>query len=133
MKPDPAPTLAGTTVTLPYVADPLVGYGEFVLANPGPEAITAAVESLWFESSDQRRSLSPASLFAPEERRALDAHALSVEPGAVLTFQAGFPPFPYEPPFGASAAVGIRLRVGNAALEARSPLQFVRRWPQEAS
>ncbi len=129
---DPVATLTGEPVTIQYVADPRAGHGQFVLANPGSTPISAEVDALWFQAGEGRRPLPVASIFAPEDNRSLDPHTLRVEPGATLRFWVGFPAIAYEPPFGEAAAVGLRLRLGDTVLEARSPLQFLRRWPRGA-
>jgi len=126
----PAPTLTGETVTITYTADPKAGHGQFLLANPGSTAVSASVDSVWFEAGTQKQALSGISIFDPDHNQTLDAHDLRVPAGATLRFWVGFPPIAHEPAFGESTAVGLVLRIGGEVLEARSPLQYVRRWPR---
>jgi hypothetical protein len=126
------PTLTGEPVEISYVADPHVGRGEFVLANPGPAPLSASVETAWFEADAQRRPLSGVTVFDLDHDQTLDAHALRVEAGDTLRFWLGFPRIAYEPQVGEAAAVGLRLRAGDTLLEARSPVRFLRRWPRGA-
>ncbi|HEX2269527.1 MAG TPA: hypothetical protein VHH35_08335 [Pyrinomonadaceae bacterium] len=60
----------------------------------------------------------------------VDPQDFKVEAQSVLNFLVGFPAVAYEPPFGESVAVGFRLQVNGAELEALSPITFVRRLPR---
>lgn len=80
-----------------------------------------------------RRELSGIAVFDPSPDHAgaqpPDQHTLRVDAGATRAFGFGFDAFSYEPRFGETVTVGVRMRVGAQVLAAKSPLRYVRRWP----
>ena len=125
--------LIGETVTVSYVADPSMGYGRFRLENCGTVAVTAVVESVWLELGEHRQPLTDITVFDLEQEQMVNPAGFKVDAEATLSFLVGFPRIAYEPRFGESVAVGLRLRVNDAALQAKSPIQFVRRIPRSGS
>ena len=122
--------LTGEAVTVSYVADPSVGHGKFRLENRGAVAVTVAVESAWLELGEHLQSLERISVFDLDEDRSLGSESFRVEAGTTVTFLLGFPKIAYEPRFGESTTVGLRLSVSGAEIQALSPLRFIRRIPK---
>lgn len=128
-------TLSGETVTIAYVADPRVSHGRFLIANAdaGAGDAIATLEAAWLETGDGRRELSGVQLFDPslpqKDDRPPDQRSVRIDAGASRAFEVSFDAVSYEPPFGELVAVGVRMRIGELVLEAKSPLQYVRRWP----
>lgn len=123
----PGPRLIGEAVTVSYVADPSVGHGRFRLENHESVAVTAAVESAWLELGALRQPLAGITVFDLDQDRMVDPAGFTVDAKATLTFLVGFPRVVYEPRFGESSAVGLRLTVNGTGQQALSPLVFVRR------
>src|SRR6266568_505739 len=94
---DSVATLTGNTVTVNYEGDAHAGYGEFVLSNAGPAAISVAAESVWLEVKGERHPLSKITLFDPERSTTLDAADFKVAPGGILRFWVSFLSIAYEP------------------------------------
>ena len=130
----PALTLTGEVVEISYIADPEVGYGRFIFSNSGSSAVTVSIESAWLETGTGRQPIASIKVFDPAQEmdgeQPRDPHRLQVTPGATRKFGIGFGSIAYEPSFGESVAVGLRVRSGKIMLEARSPLRFIRRWPR---
>lgn len=127
--PHPDPRLIGETVTISYVADPSIGYGQFRLENRGAVAVTAAVESAWLELGGHRQPLAGVTVFDLDQDRMVDPESFEVDAEATVRFLVGFPRVAHEPRFGESSAVGLRLNVNGAELQALSLIEFVRRIP----
>ncbi|MBW4528045.1 MAG: hypothetical protein KME18_23165 [Phormidium tanganyikae FI6-MK23] len=123
--------LIGETVTISYVADPGISRGQFRLENHGTTAISAKVEAVWLEREEQE-PLTEISIFDLAQEQTVSSEHLVVQAGAAMTFLAGFPRIAYEPQFGETVAVGLRLIVDGVALEALSPIEFVRRIPRRS-
>lgn len=121
--------LIGETVTVSYVADPSVGHGQFRLENRGAVAVTVAVELAWLELGGHRHTLASITVFDLDQDRMVNLEGFKVDTKATLSFLLGFPKVAHEPRFGESSAVGLRLRVNGAELQALSPIKFVRRFP----
>lgn len=129
-------TLHGETVTLDYIANPRASHGRFLMTNGGDADAVATLEAAWLETSAGRRDLSGVQVFDPslpqKDDRPPDHRTVRIEAGASRSFDVSFDGVSYEPAFGETVAVGIRMRIGEQVLEAKSPLQYVRRWPLEA-
>ncbi|MBI2930808.1 MAG: hypothetical protein HYY16_04085 [Planctomycetes bacterium] len=121
--------LIGEAVTVSYVADPSVGYGQFRLENDEDVPAMAAVESAWLEFDDQRKPLAGVTVFDRAQEKMVNPDRFEVGAKATLSLMVGFPPTTYEPHFGESSAVGLRVRVDGVVLQALSSLKFVRRIP----
>lgn len=121
--------LTGETVTINYVANPSVGHGQFHLENHGTVAVKAAVESAWLKLGEHRHPLIDITVFDLGQDQMLNLESFKVDAKATLSFLLGFPKVAHEPRFGESSAVGLRLRVDGAELQALSPIKFVRRFP----
>jgi hypothetical protein len=126
----PGPQLIGETVTINYVADPSMGHGRFRLENHEAVAVTAAVESAWLELGGHRQPLAGITVFDLGQDQMVDPTHLKVDANATLTFLVGFPTVAYEPRFGESCNVGLRISVNGAEQQALSPVSFVRRIPR---
>lgn len=124
---NPTFQLIGETVTVNYVADPSVGYGRFRLENREAVVATAAVESVWLELGERRHLLTDITVFDLDQEQTVNPAGFEVGAGATLVFLVGFPRIAYEPPFGESVAVGLRLCVNGTELGAKSSIQLVRR------
>ncbi len=122
--------LTGETVIVSYVSDPSLGYGRFRLENKGSRQLTAAVESAWLELGERQQPLGSLTVFDVDHDRNLDPNGFDLAPGASLTFLLSFPTVPYQPPFGESTAVGLRLSADHTELQALSPIRFERRIPR---
>lgn len=122
--------LIGETVTVSYVADPSVGHGQFRLENRGVVAVMAAVESAWLELGAYRQPLASFTVFDLAQEQMVNPQSFTVDAGATMTFLLGFPRVAYEPRFGESTAVGIRLRANSVELQALSAIVFERRIPR---
>lgn len=122
--------LIGETVIVSYVADPSVGHGQFRLENRGAVAVVAAVESAWLEFGAHRQPLAEVTVFDLDQEQTVNPGGFKVEARATVTFMLGFPKVAYEPRFGESSAVGVRLSVNGAELQALSPIVFQRRIPR---
>ncbi len=125
------PQLIGEAVTVSYVADPSMGHGQFRLENHGDIAVIATVESAWLELGERRLSLDRISVFDLDKDRMVNPDSFEVGAKATMKFLIGFPAISYEPPFGESSAVGLRIRVNGNELKALSPIKFVRRIPRD--
>jgi hypothetical protein len=123
-------SLTGETVNISYVGDPAVGHGEFRLNNAGDTPIFAAVAAAWLELGNQRRPLQQVTIFDLAQEHMVDPQRFEVGPKASLSFLLGFPSVSYAPPFGESAAVGLKLTANGTDVSAVSPLKFVRRIPR---
>ena len=124
------PQLIGETVTVSYVADPSVGHGRFRLENHEAVAVTAAVESAWLELGGHRQPLAGITVFDLDQDRMVNPASFRIDAEATVTFMLGFPKVAYEPRFGESSAVGLRLSVNGAELQALSPIVFEPRIPR---
>ena len=124
--------LGGETVTVSYIADPSVGHGQFRLENYGTAAVMASVTSAWLELGTHRQPLPAITVYNLDHEQTLDPESFRVDAGATMRFLIGFPEFAYEPHFGESTAVGLRLKVHGAEIQALSPVKFVRRHPRES-
>jgi hypothetical protein len=122
--------LIGEPVPVSYVADPSVGYGQFRLENRGHKAVTAAVQSAWLELGARQQPLSDITVFDLDQELMVNPESYKVDAKAIVRFRVGFPRFAHEPRFGESSAVGLRLSVNSAELQAKSPIEFVRRIPR---
>jgi hypothetical protein len=122
--------LIGEAVTVSYVADPSVGYGQFRLENLGDNAVTAAVQSAWLKLGARQQPLADITVFDLDQERMVNPESYKVDAKAIVRFLVGFPSFAHEPRFGESIAVGLRLSVNSAELQAQSPIEFVRRIPR---
>src|SRR5712691_4238223 len=120
-------SLIGSTVVVNYVADPSFGHGQFRLENRGVVAVTAAVAAGWLELGDRQEPLARVTVFDLDQDRMVDPSSFSVEAGATMSFLLGFPERVYEPRFGESVAVGLRLGANGVELQARSRIEYVRR------
>jgi len=129
--PHSALQLVGETVTISYVADPSVGHGEFRLENSGDVAVTAAVESAWLELGARRQPLADVTVFDLDQDQMVNPKSFKVDAKTTLKFLVGFPRVTYEPRFGESSALGLRLNINGTELQALSPLKFVRRIPYD--
>ena len=127
---DSGAELVGETVTVSYVADPAMGHGQFRLHNHGATAATASVASAWLELGGDRRPLADITVFDLEQEQMVNPDNFKVDGTKTLGFLLGFPRVAHEPRFGESSAVGLRLRVDGAELQALSPIKFVRRVPR---
>ena len=121
--------LIGESVTLSYLADPGVSYGQFRLENRQDTAATVVVERAWLALGEREQQLEAVSLFDRGREQNLDPQGFVVAGGAALQLLVGFPKVAYEPPPGETCAVGLRVRVDDLPREALSPIQFVRRVP----
>lgn len=121
--------LIGETVTVNYVANPSAGHGQFRLENRGTFAVTAAVELAWLEFGGRRKSLVGITVFDLEQERMVNPNTFKVGAEVTMMFLVGFPKIDYEPRFGESTTVGLRLRVNGTEIQALSPIKFVRRIP----
>ena len=126
----PRVSLTGAAVDISYVADPAIGHGEFRLSNAGDAPIFAAVTVAWLELGDQRKPLHQLTVFDLAQEHMVNPQHFQVGPKATLGFLLGFPSMPYEPRFGESAAVGVKLTANGTEVTATSPLKFVRRMPR---
>jgi hypothetical protein len=124
--------LIGETVTVSYIVDPSVGHGQFRLENHGTVAVMAVIESVWLELGAQRRPLSGITVYNLDHEQTVNTERFNVDAGASMRFLVGFPVVAYEPRFGESTAVGLRLSVDGAEFQALSPVEFVRRHPRES-
>lgn len=122
--------LAGETVEISYVADPVIGHGQFRLENGGMNAVSATVESAWLTLGARQQPLTEVSVYVTGEEQTVDSQNFEVKAQAILNFLLGFPAVAYEPVFGESVAVGLRLQADGMELEAFSPITFVRRLPR---
>jgi hypothetical protein len=120
--------VTGEPVVISYLADPLVGRGQFRLENHGDSTAQTAVESVWLRIDRQRQPVSHISLFDVGTERPLDPEHPSVAPGETVTFLLGFPRVPSEG--SGDVAVGLRLAGGTTPIEAESHIQIVRRIPR---
>jgi len=120
----------GETVIVSYIADPSLGYGRFRLENHGLATVTAAVESAWIELAGHGRPLAKFSIFDLDREQTVNAAGFNVARETDLRFLVSFPKIAYIPGFGASAAVGVLLRVDDLELQAVSTIQFENRIPQ---
>ena len=122
--------LTGQPVEISYVADPVIGHGQFRLENHRAQAVTASVQSAWLQLGPRQQALTQVTVYVLGEEQMVDPQDFKVEAQSALDFLLGFPAVAYEPPFGESVAVGLRLQVNGAELEALSPITFVRRLPR---
>lgn len=122
--------LTGEPVEISYVADPTIGHGQFRLENRGANAASASVKAAWLQLGPRRQSLTGVSVYVLGEEQMVDPQDFKVDAQSTLNFLLGFPAVAYEPPAGESVAVGLRLQVNGAELEALSPITFVRRLPR---
>jgi hypothetical protein len=123
-------SLTGETVNISYVSDPAIGHGEFRLNNAGDTPIVAAVSAAWLELGDQHKPLAQFTVFDLAQEHMVDPHHVEVGPKTSLGFLLGFPSMSYEPRFGESAAVGVKLTANGTEVTAMSPLKFIRRIPR---
>lgn len=121
--------LIGETVTVSYVADPAVGYGQFRLKNHGTVDVIAAVQSVWLEIGEQRQTFAEVTVFDLEQDQMVNPQAFTVHASKELAFMVGFPRVNYEPSFGELSGVGLQLKVNDDELQALSPIRFERRIP----
>ncbi len=126
---DSYPRLMGEPVTISYVADPGLSRGQFRLENHGTAAITAKVEAVWLEREGQQ-PLTEITIFNLEQEQTVSPENLTVQAGTAMTFLVGFPRIAYEPDFGETVAVGLRLSINGVELQALSPVEFIRRVPR---
>ena len=123
------PQLIGEAVTVSYVADPSVGHGQFRLENHGDVAMMAVVKLAWLELGGRQQPLAGVTVFDLDQDQMMNPENFKVGVEATVTFLLGFSKVAYEPHFGESAAVGLRLRVNGTEIQALSPIKFVRRIP----
>jgi hypothetical protein len=123
--------LTGEPVVLSTLTEPAASYGKFRLENRSDFAVRSRLEAGWLEAQGERRPLDGISLFDADRDQPIDGCDLEVAAGSSANFLVGFPRVPYEPSFEGSVAVAVRLVVDGDVLEARSPIQFVRRIPLE--
>jgi hypothetical protein len=71
-----------------YVADPLMGHGQFRLENPGAVAVIASVGSAWLELGGPRQPLSGITVFDLNQDHMLDVEGFRVDAEASMTFPA---------------------------------------------
>lgn len=130
--PDAAPqvVLAGQAVNITYVADPVIGRGEFQLDNHETVPLVVAVESAWLELGSEHRALAQVTVFDLAQGHMVDPRRFEVGAMTSMTFSLGFPFVAYEPGLRGSAAVGLRVTANGRVLTARSPLIFLRRFPR---
>ena len=121
--------LIGETVTVSYIVDPSVGHGQFRLENYGTAAVMAAIESAWLELGAHRQPLSGITVYNLDHEQMVNPESFKVDAGATMRFLVGFPEVVYEPRFGESTGVGLRLSADGVDLQALSPVVFVRRHP----
>ena len=122
--------LTGETVTLNYLADPSLGHGQFRLENRGESSVSASVQSAWLEFGERRQPLEGITVYDLDQEQMVDPQNFKIEAKATLRFLVGFPAVAHEPAFGESTAVGVRMRVDGAEVEAQSPIKFIRRVPR---
>ncbi|MCM1565354.1 MAG: hypothetical protein NC238_05295 [Dehalobacter sp.] len=121
------PQLIGEKVTISYVVDPSVSYGKFRLENHTTGTVTASVKSVWLKLDEQQEPLSNITVFDLDKDRMVNPKSFTVDAYAIMNFLVGFPRIAYEPFFGESAAVCLRLSLNGTELKALSPIEFVRR------
>lgn len=119
----------GETVTLSYVADPVVGHGQFRLENHGTDAVMATIKSAWLERGGQQQPIDSVTLFDLNQDQMINPENFKVAADATFPFLVGFPQVAYEPRPGESCAVILQVSINDIVLEASSPIKFVRRIP----
>lgn len=122
--------LIGETVTVSYIADPSVGHGHFRLENHGTTAVMAAVKSVWLEIGIHRQPLSGFTVYNLDQEQMVNPERFKIDAGSTIRLLIGFPKITYEPGFGESTGVGVRLSVNGAELQALSSIVFERRIPR---
>jgi hypothetical protein len=125
------PLLIGEMVTISYLTDPSLGYGQFRLENPTAKVLNARVEDAWLEIGDRRQSLENVSIFDRVGNQPVDPKSFNVAAGAELSFLLNFLPVACNPRFGETYTVGLRIKANGAEVEALSSIQLVRRMPRE--
>jgi hypothetical protein len=125
----PTARLVGEPVTVSGVGDLVAGHGRFRLENPGPGSIHAVVAAASLDVGGQSRELEPATVYDIDHGRAFDPHGFDAGPGT-MTFLLGFPRVTDESRPGEQTSVRLRLAIGDATVEARSPIVFERRHPK---
>jgi hypothetical protein len=125
--------LVGERVTVSYVADPSVSYGQFRLENHEAVAVTITVESVWLEIEGHQQPLTGFTVFDLDQDRLVNPKNFKVDAEKTVRFLVGFPKVVHEPRFGETTAVGLRLKLNSTELQALSPIQFIRRFPYERS
>lgn len=114
-----------------YFDDLSVGHGRFRLENDRAVPLTATVKSAWLEIGEHRQPLPSVTMFNLDKDEPMDPRSFEVAKNATLSFLLGFPSISYEPRFGESIAVGLRLSVNSDELRALSPLRIIRWIPQD--
>jgi len=122
--------LIGEVVTVSYVADPSLGHGKFRIENHGATTVTAMVESAWLDLAGARQPLASVSVYDLNLERMVNPKGFKVDGGATMKFLVGFPKLVYEPRFGETTAIGLRVIADHQTLEATSPVVFERRIPK---
>ena len=121
--------LTGETVTVSYLADPVVGHGLFLLENHGAAAITVSVQSAWLEIGGHQQPLAGISVFDLDKEESVNHEEFRVSAGASFRFMLGFPKVAFAPRFGEAVVVGLRVNANGNQLQALSPIRFERRIP----
>jgi hypothetical protein len=129
--PEKPAALTGESITISYLADARAGHGRFSITNPGVTPLTASVRSVSFRAARRSLSLQEIGALDLETDQSLDPGGFTVGPGSTLRFLLSFPPIPYDPSWGGSAKLELRLAIDHTELTAESTLQFVRRIPLE--
>lgn len=124
-----SPQLMGETVTVSYVADPSISYGQFRLTNPGPLAFNATVKSAWLELAEQHQPLTEVSVFDTDQDTEISSKGFEVKAESTLNFLIGFPKIKYELHSRDVVAVHLQLSVNGIELQALSQIKFERRIP----
>lgn len=127
------PELTGETVTVSYVTDPSISRGQFRLRNPWSVALTARVNSAWLEIGSRHQTLVGITVFDLDQEQMVSPGGFKVDAATTVTFILGFPRIAYEPRFGESSVVGLRLDVNGVELQALSPIVFERRIPKKSN
>ena len=121
--------LIGETVTISYVANPSIGYGQFRLENHGTTRVMASVQSVWLELGEHQHLLSAIKVFDLNQDQMVSPEGFEVDGSEKLTFMVGFPKVDHNPTFGESIAVELQLNVNGDKIQAKSPIKFERRIP----
>lgn len=123
-------SLVGETVIINYVSDPFIGNGKFHIENFTTNPVSARVDSAWSKIGDYEKILTDITVFNLDTLQAVDSQSFVINPGTTMKFLLGFPVIQYDPHFGETGFVGLRLIVNGYKIEAESPIQFVRRFPR---
>lgn len=124
-----SPQLYGETVTVSYVTDPSISYGQFRLENPGTDAIIVGLKSAWLEVDGQQQSLDEISLFDTDQDKMINPENFKVGAKSTLSFLIGFPRQEHVPQSGELIAVHLQLTINGLDIQSLSPIKFEKRIP----